>query len=247
MGSGPFSITGKENSLKNNTCDQKFAVKKFALVLAGGSGTRMGGELPKQFVQVAGKPILMHTLEKFYSFDPSIELVLVLSEAYINFWMELCKENSFSINHTIAKGGPERFFSVQNGLEKIEGDGIVFIHDGVRPLVSHTTLQNCFDLACLKGNALPVISVSESVRYDNGLSNQPMDRSRIKLVQTPQTFRVSLIKEAYRQSFRDEFTDDASVLGYAGYEIFLTEGNRENIKITWPSDILWAEALLSQQ
>jgi len=220
-------------------------VKKYAVILAGGSGLRMGYPMPKQFIELAGKPVLIHTLENFFSFDTQIDIVLVLPSDYADLWQQLCKKHNCKIPHRIAIGGKERFHSVQNGLELIKTDGIVFIHDAVRPLVSHQTLLRCFDTAHLTGNALPVISVSESVRFVENETSQPVDRSRIMLVQTPQTFRVNLINEAYRQPFEEKFTDDASVLENAGYTIHLTEGNRENIKITWPSDLIWAESILA--
>ncbi len=222
-------------------------LRKYALILAGGSGLRMGYPLPKQFIELAGRPLLIHTLEKFSSFDTQIEIVLVLPSEHADLWQQLCIKHNFKIPHRIAPGGKERFHSVQNGLKLIETDGIVFIHDAVRPLVSHQTLTRCFETARLTGNALPVISVSESVRFVENESSQPIDRSKIMLVQTPQTFRVSLIQDAYRQPFDTKFTDDASVLENTGHKIHLTEGNRENIKITWPSDLIWAESILASE
>ncbi len=222
-------------------------LRKYALILAGGSGLRMGYPLPKQFIELAGKPILMHTLEKFSSYDTQIDIVLVLPSEHADLWQQLCIKHNYKIPHRIASGGKERFHSVQNGLELIETDGIVFIHDAVRPLVSLQTLGRCLETAHLTGNALPVISVSESVRFVENETSQPIDRSKIMLVQTPQTFRVSLIQEAYRQPFDAKFTDDASVLENMGHTVHLAEGNRENIKITWPSDLIWAESILSSE
>ena len=219
----------------------------YALILAGGAGQRMGSEIPKQFIELAGKPVLMHTLQVFADFGNRIEIILVLPENQIEQWKQLCRKYEFQIPHRVATGGTERFFSVKNGLDLIETDGIVFIHDGVRPLVSHQTLQRCFDMAMLQGNALPVVSVSESLRLTEQNFSRPVDRNNIKLVQTPQTFRVHLIKEAYKQPYNSIFTDDASVLENSGQNIYITEGNRENIKITWPADLVWAEAVLSQQ
>ncbi len=239
------NISDNKEKLENALLPGWQEIRKYALILAGGSGSRMGNKIPKQFVCLAGKPVLMHTLEVFFKFDHNIEIILVLPVKYIDYWKKLCDEYNFRIPHQTVMGGPERFYSVRNGLEKIETEGIVFIHDGVRPLVSQTTLHNCYHLSCLKGNALPVISVSESVRFVGEDGNKPIDRNRVKLVQTPQTFKVSLIKEAYQQPFREDYTDDASVLGNAGYSIYLAEGNPENIKITWPTDIRWAEALFS--
>jgi 2-C-methyl-D-erythritol 4-phosphate cytidylyltransferase len=217
----------------------------YALIMAGGSGHRMGGNIPKQFIELAGKPILMHTMQVFADFDNRMQIILVLPENQIELWKQLCLKYDFIIPHQIVTGGTERFFSVKNGLELIETDGIVFIHDGVRPLVSHKTIKRCYDLALQKGNALPVISVSESVRLIEQDASKAIDRNKVKLVQTPQTFRVSLIKEAYKQPFDKKFTDDALVLEEMGYSINITEGNRENIKITWLADLVWAEAVMT--
>jgi 2-C-methyl-D-erythritol 4-phosphate cytidylyltransferase len=230
---GPFSIPESDD------------LRKYALILAGGSGLRMGYPLPKQFIELAGRPILIHTLENFFSFDTKIDIVLVIPSEHADLWQQLCIKHNCKIPHRIAIGGRERFHSVQNGLELITTDGIVFIHDAVRPLVSHQTLGRCFETSRLAGNALPVISVSESVRFVENETSQPIDRSKVMLVQTPQTFRVTLIKEAYRQPFDSKFTDDASVLENMGHIIQLTQGNRENIKITWPSDLIWAESILA--
>lgn len=220
-------------------------MKKFALIVAGGSGSRMGSEIPKQFMEMAGKPVLMHTIKAFLSYDPDVEVILVLPEQHFGLWEELCRRYRFEHPYRLGQGGLNRFESVASGLNLIEGDGLVFIHDGVRPLVSRATLQRCCELATEKGNAIPALKVVESVRWAEDNLNKPLDRNRVWLVQTPQTFRVSLIREAYGQAFREEFTDDASVLESLGYRINLTEGNRENIKITWPVDLLWAETLLS--
>lgn len=222
-------------------------LKKFALIVAGGSGSRMCHDVPKQFLVIAGKPLLMHTLESFLAFDPQMEIIVVLPEGKTEHWKKLCQVHQCTIAHHVTCGGMERFFSVRNGLNLISGEGIVFIHDGVRPLVSRETLLRCFDTALQYGNALPVVSVSESVRYIDQESSQSLDRSKVMLVQTPQTFLVSLIKDAYQQPYDQQFTDDASVLEKFGHKIHLTGGNRENIKITWPSDLPWAEALLGNR
>lgn len=225
-------------------------MEKFALIVAGGSGTRMGNQLPKQFLDVAGKPLLMHTLEIFYRYDPAISLFLVLPEAHHALWQDLCRHHGFTLPHQVISGGDTRFQSVKNGLSVIPGEGIVFIHDGVRPLVSPETLSRCLETAIACGNAIPVLPVSESVRlcdeeFTKGGSSHPIDRSRLVLIQTPQTFLIPLIKKAYQQQESPEFTDDASVLEKTGVTIRLVEGNRENIKITWPTDLLTAETFLA--
>ncbi|MFV0593066.1 MAG: 2-C-methyl-D-erythritol 4-phosphate cytidylyltransferase [Draconibacterium sp.] len=219
-------------------------LKKFALIVAGGSGSRMQNETPKQFLEIAGKPVLMHTFEAFYSFDPSFEFILVLPQNEFIRWEELCQKHGFQIKHQLAAGGPNRFESVKNGLQLISNEGIVFIHDGVRPLVSKQTIQNCLDTSTQKGNALPVVPVSESVRFIDNSGNTSLDRSKYFLVQTPQTFQVPLIKNAYQQAFSDLFTDDASVLESTGTPVFTVEGNRENIKITYPEDLQIATLFL---
>ncbi len=215
-------------------------MEKFALIVAGGSGTRMKGKLPKQFLELNGKPVLMHTFEAFLKYDSKINFVLVLPEVHVINWKKLCLKYDFNIKHSVVSGGETRFQSVKNGLSEIDEDGIVFIHDGVRPLVSVQTLENCGKTAIEKGNALPVISPSESVRELLNGDSRSVNRSRFFLVQTPQTFKISVIKEAYEQDYREEFTDDASVLENTGRKIHLVEGNRSNIKITYPEDLLIA-------
>lgn len=220
-------------------------IKKIALVVAGGSGSRMKTPVPKQFLLLGGKPVLMQTIQRFYDFDPSFEIIVVLPDKQFGTWKTLCAEHRFEIKHTLVKGGENRFQSVKNGLDAIEGDeGIVFIHDGVRPLVSHATLQRCFDTTIQKGNALPVMPVVESVREITDDGNKPADRSKLFTVQTPQVFMVKEIKEAYSLGYDPAFTDDTMVLERLGKTINLVEGNRENIKITHREDLTVAGALL---
>ena len=221
-------------------------MKKFAVIVAGGSGSRMGSEIPKQFLELLGKPVLMHTIEVFRRFDPHSEIIVVLPEHQIDFWKELCKNHSFNSEHQVVCGGETRFHSVSNGLAKINESGIVFIHDGVRPLVSNETLKRCSEMAELRGNAIPVLAVNESLRKVEGESNISVDRSQYVSVQTPQTFRSEQILKAFQQEYDPLFTDDASVAEKAGFEIHLVEGNRENIKITTPVDLIVAEAILSK-
>jgi 2-C-methyl-D-erythritol 4-phosphate cytidylyltransferase len=219
-------------------------MNKYAIIVAGGKGIRMNSDLPKQFIELNGLPLLMHTFNAFHSFDSTIQYILVLPEHNIPVWKELCIKYNFNTEHKITIGGETRFHSVKNGLSLIWDEGIVFIHDGVRPLVSSATISNCYETALEKGNALPVISQSESLREIRDNSNISVDRSRYFSVQTPQTFRVSLIKNAYEQPYSEHFTDDATVLESKGYAINIVEGNRQNIKITYPEDIIIAEALL---
>lgn len=220
-------------------------MKKFALIVAGGSGKRMDNLVPKQFIEIKGRPILMHTIDVFKRYDIQTEIILVLPYNYITNWEKLCEKHHFETKTKIAFGGETRFHSVKNGLNLISEKGIVFIHDGVRPLVSIQTIENCYKMAKEKGNALPVIPVSESVRIVKNNHNQPVDRNGIMLVQTPQTFQTELIKAAYSKTSSAEFTDDATVLEHSGESINLVPGNRENIKITYPEDLNFAESILS--
>ena len=219
-------------------------MKKFVILVAGGSGIRMGSEIPKQFLELCGKPVLMHTIQVFHEFDQESKIILVLPEDQQLFWKGLCLKHSFSLIHQIVSGGKTRFHSVKNGLSQIEGEGIVFIHDGVRPLVSRETLSRCLETAQESGNAIPVLPVTESLRKLEGNQNISVDRSQYFSVQTPQTFRSKQILEAFQQHFDPAFTDDASVAEKAGFPIFMVEGNSENIKITTPTDLIVAEALL---
>jgi 2-C-methyl-D-erythritol 4-phosphate cytidylyltransferase len=220
-------------------------MKKFVIIVAGGSGKRMGTEIPKQFLELSGKPVLMHTIQVFHNFDPEGKIILVLPKDQQQFWKGLCMKHSFSLVHQVVSGGKTRFHSVQNGLSQIEGDGIVFIHDGVRPLVSIKTLDRCLKTAQESGNAIPVLPVIESLRKLEGEQNFSVDRSQYFSVQTPQSFRSEQILKAFEQKFDPAFTDDASVVEKADFPLFLVEGNRENIKITTPTDLIIAEAFLN--
>jgi 2-C-methyl-D-erythritol 4-phosphate cytidylyltransferase len=219
------------------------AMNLYALIVAGGSGKRMGTEIPKQFLELSGKPVLIRTIEKFWLFDASIKIITVLPEDQLGYWEKLQKKHSFSIPCIVVKGGPARFFSVKNGLEKIEDNSLVAIHDGVRPLVSIDTIKRCFEAAQKFGNAVPVISPADSVRMITEKGNIPVNRQFLRIIQTPQVFDSKLIKKAYLQDYNPEFTDDASLLEKTGEAIHLVEGNRENLKITNPGDLAVAEAL----
>ena len=219
-------------------------MKKFIIIVAGGSGLRMGTERSKQFLELCGKPVLMHTIQCFVNFDTECELILVLPIAQQEFWAQLCLKHSFSLPHQVTSGGETRFHSVLNGLKQIQGEGIVFIHDGVRPLVSHQTLKRCYEMAQKDGNAIPVLPISESLRKLEGDQNTSVDRSLYFSVQTPQTFRSDQILQSYLQPYEPGFTDDATVVERAGFKIQLVEGNPENIKITTPTDLIIAEAFI---
>lgn len=216
-------------------------MNQYVIIVAGGAGTRMKAGQPKQFLPIAGKTILQHTLEAFHRYDPTFKYIIVLPKESIDFWKNHSSMKKINIPHTVVEGGKERFYSVKNALNTIKGNGIVAIHDGVRPLVSKQTLKNCFEGVKKYGNAIPVINVVESIRMLDGESSVPSSRSKIRIVQTPQCFEVNRIKKAYEQEFSPEFTDDATVLEKTGEKINLVEGNRENIKITSPFDMKLAE------
>ena len=216
----------------------------FVVIVAGGYGKRMGGEIPKQFLELAGRPVLMHTIEKFKEFNNAIEIITILPENQLRYWNELQKKYSFNIPHTLVRGGAKRFFSVRHGLEFVNGSGLVAIHDGVRPLVRLDTIKRCFEAAEKYGNAIPVITPADSLRAETDLGSKPVNRMNIKQVQTPQVFDIDLIKKAYKQEYDPSFTDDATVLEKTGEKIRIVDGNRENIKITNPEDLLIARALL---
>lgn len=219
---------------------------KYILIVAGGRGSRIGGQ-PKQFVELLGKPLLMHTFDVFTVFPSLKKFIVVLSETDLEYWKLLCVEHDFRVPHQVISGGPNRFFSVKRGLSLVPDDTFVAIHDGVRPLVSEDVIRHCFDVARRKGNAVPAIRIHESVRETDAALNTPLDREKLRLVQTPQVFYSALIKKAYQQHYREDFTDDASVLESTGQMIHLVEGNEENIKITNPSDLSVAEALLKRK
>ncbi len=216
----------------------------YVVIVAGGSGKRMGIETPKQFLELAGRPVLMHTIERFYKFNSSIEIITVLPENQLRHWCELRNKYSFDIPHTLVKGGAHRFNSVQRGLEFVGIQGLVAIHDGVRPLVSPETIKRCFDAAGEFGNAIPVVSPADSLRFLDDRRNEPINRLNVKQVQTPQVFEAELLKKAYSQDYDVSFTDDATVVERTGASIHLVDGNRENIKITNPEDLFIAQTLL---
>ncbi len=223
----------------------------YCIIVAGGKGLRMGTELPKQFLPIGGRPVLMHTLEAFERAISGMHLILVLPKDQQDFWRELCRQHAFTLPHTIADGGETRFHSVLNGLNCIpalsqaqEEGAIVGVHDGVRPFVADEVIRRSYEAARLHGAAVPVTPVVETVRELTDQGSVTCDRSKYRLVQTPQTFQLSLLRRAYEQPYRSTFTDDASVVEALGHPITLVEGNRENIKITTPFDLRIAETLV---
>ncbi len=216
----------------------------FVMIVAGGKGSRMGSEIPKQFLPILGIPLLMHTFRVFHSYNAELKIILTLPPDHIEYWQKLCHQHRFDIPHQIMEGGEQRFFSVKKGLAAIHGNGITAIHDGVRPLVSLATIDRCFKTAREKGNAIPVMGVTESLRMKQDQDSFPLDRDKYFMVQTPQVFDTNELLKAYEQPFHPSFTDDATVLEKYGKKINLVDGNRENIKITTPIDIMMAEIIL---
>ena len=217
------------------------------IIVAGGKGERMQTDVPKQFLDMRKKnaarrkPVLMHTIEAFYSYDAHISIIVVLPLTQIDYWKGLCKKHRFKIPHQIVEGGETRFHSVQNGLSLAKTDSLIAVHDGVRPLVSGETIARCFENAEKHKAVVPVVDLVDSIRYVDKNENYACKRSKYKLVQTPQVFAGELLKKAYEQKFSPAFTDDASVVETLGAKIYLVDGNRENIKITTAIDLKLAE------
>ncbi len=219
-------------------------MQEHVIIVAGGQGLRMASGTPKQFLPLCGLPVLMHTINQFVIYNPEISVILVLPANQIDYWNQLCLNHSYSVSHKIVKGGSSRFESVNNGLKSIEKSGITAVHDGVRPFVSIDTIKACFKAARETGASIPVIEMVESIRHVSANNSEACKRDEFRVVQTPQVFETSLLKKCYNQPFNKTFTDDASVVESAGYKIKLVEGDRENIKITSPIDMIMAEAIM---
>jgi 2-C-methyl-D-erythritol 4-phosphate cytidylyltransferase len=219
-------------------------MKHHVIITAGGSGTRMQSELPKQFLLLSGLPVLMHTLKKFSSIDGKI--IVTLPEKHFDTWKKLCDVYEFDVAHEVVSGGEKRFHSIRNALEKIsEDDSLVAVHDGVRPAVSEKLIQKIFDAAEKNRNAVPFLSLSESIRRMDGKENSNADRKNFVSIQTPQCFRIASLRKAYEQKFNESFTDDATAVEAAtGEKIFLVEGEKQNIKITTMEDLIVVEQLM---
>ncbi len=220
---------------------------KYAIIVAGGKGQRMGSGIPKQFLSVGGKPVLMHTIGRFHAYDKDIRVILVLPKSQQNYWKDLCRQYDFKEPYLLADGGDTRFQSSKNGLALIPDSerGLVAIHDGVRPFVSSDTIARCYDAAATSHAAIPVLPVTDTLRYVGSEGNgKNVLRSDYRIVQTPQVFDISLIKQAFDQGEQSSFTDDASVAESIGCKITMVAGNRENIKLTTPHDLKVAELLV---
>ncbi len=219
-------------------------MRRYALIVAGGQGTRMKSSLPKQFLLVNNKPVLMHTMERFVA--ENITIILVLNADYHEYWKQLCGKYRFTIAHELIAGGDTRAESVFNGLQNLDLNSYVVVHDAVRPLVSSVLINKLFDESAQYGNAVPVVTIRESLRELNGGSSFPVDREKYRIVQTPQCFRVNDLLEAFKNPQYKYFTDEASLYEATGKKVHLIEGEFANIKITYPEDLLFASAVLSQ-
>lgn len=219
-------------------------MKKYVVIVAGGKGLRMGADIPKQFLMIGGKPVLVRTIEAFHSYDPAMQIILVLPQEQQPYWAKLCDTYDCCIPYSVADGGETRFHSVRNGLALVGSEGLVAIHDGVRPFVSCEVIDRCFEVAREKKAVVPVIDIFESVRKVEAEGSFTVPRNDYKLVQTPQIFTTGVLKRAYEQAYDSSFTDDASVVEASGVPVTLVTGNRENIKITTPYDLKIANALI---
>ncbi len=220
------------------------ASKLYVLIAAAGHGTRMRSAIPKQFVSLAGVPVIVHTIRSFHQVWPDAQFIVVLPDEELPRWERLRRKYLAPLKPWVTKGGATRFHSVKNGLKLIKEDGLVAIHDACRPLLSAALLNRCRALAQQKGNAVPAIDITDSIRKITTSGSVHRDRSKYRMIQTPQCFRVALIKNAYRQPFQKNFTDDASVAEAAGTKIQLVEGEPLNLKVTTPADLLLVESLL---
>jgi 2-C-methyl-D-erythritol 4-phosphate cytidylyltransferase len=219
-------------------------MQRTTIIVAGGSGKRMGGPIPKQFMLVKGKPLLCWTIEAFQAFDAAMPIIVVLPEAQIPIWKALCIGHGFLIEHQVVAGGEERFHSTRNGLAAVKGDGIVAVHDGVRPLVSKELIARCFAAAEIHGAAIPVVPISSSVRQVDTDGSKAIDRSTLRAVQTPQCFRVELLRKAFDAPYDAAFTDEATLVESTGGSVHLVEGDENNLKVTSPVDLRMLELLL---
>lgn len=220
----------------------------YAIIVAGGSGSRMQSALPKQFIELCGKPVLMHTIEAFYNSQTSPQIILVLHGDYHTLWKNLCHVHNFNIEHKLIAGGETRFHSVKNAVDLIyDNNVLIAVHDAVRPLTSGAIIDESFRCAAQNGSAVTAVKSRDSIRQQNGERSVCLNREEIYLVQTPQTFQSALLRRAYQQPYNSSFTDDASVVEHAGNQITLIEGSYSNLKITFPDDIIIAEALINNK
>lgn len=213
------------------------SVNKHSIIVAGGSGKRLGGPVPKQFQTVKGKPLLMWTIEAFHRYDPTMPLIVVLPREHFDIWKALCMGHRFFIDHQVVAGGEQRYHSVKAGLEKVAGDGLVAVHDGVRPLVSPELIGRCFDAAHRSGAAIPVVPVVPSIRETTADGSRALDRSKLLAVQTPQCFHTDLLRKAFAMPYDPAFTDEATMVERLGVKVELVEGEERNVKVTTEVDM----------
>jgi 2-C-methyl-D-erythritol 4-phosphate cytidylyltransferase len=221
-------------------------INKYLIIVAGGTGTRMNHELPKQFLLIYNKPVIVYTIEKFISTYSNIKIIIVIHPSWKEYLLGLLNQYQWHNNIEIVLGGDTRFHSVKNGLDKIKSTEsvLVAVHDAARPMVSSQTIISAFESAALHGSGIPVIDISESLRQVTDNGNKYLDRAKVKIVQTPQCFQLALLQKGFEQAYDTTFTDDASVIEKLGMPVYLTKGNQENIKITWPMDLKIAEAII---
>jgi 2-C-methyl-D-erythritol 4-phosphate cytidylyltransferase len=216
----------------------------YAVIVAGGSGSRMGASLPKQFLDLCGRPVLYYSVRAFLDALPGVRIILVLPEQHMSLVQGVLEAFGHPVPLVTVPGGPTRYASVAAGLKEVPADGIVLVHDGARPLVPAELIQRCYEGAGMNGSAVPVIPVADSIRQMSGFDSRAVARENLRIVQTPQAFRASLLHQAFRQPYVPAFTDEASVVEWTGSRIHLVEGARSNLKITTKEDLVIAEALL---
>jgi 2-C-methyl-D-erythritol 4-phosphate cytidylyltransferase len=221
-------------------------MKKYAVIVAGGSGQRMGTELPKQFLLLKGKPLLYYTINSFLLAFNDIDLILVLPAEHVSKGKDLVKQMRLEEKVQMIVGGKTRFHSVKNGLQLVTSPAIVFVQDGVRCLVSPQLIRNCYEQALVRGSAIPAVAATDSIRIDEGVSHHTVDRNKIRIIQTPQTFQSDILLQAYKQEYRAAFTDEATVVESTGQPVYLIEGDYNNLKITRPLDLCIAEKILDE-
>lgn len=219
-------------------------MQRSTIIVAGGSGKRLGGPVPKQFQTVKGRPLLMWTIEAFHRYDPAMPLIVVLPKEHFDIWRALCMGHRFFITHEVVAGGEQRWHSVKAGLEKVTDNGLVAVHDGVRPLVSTDLIARCFDAADAQAAAIPVVPVVPSIRETTAEGSRALDRSRLLAVQTPQCFHTDLLRKAFEQPYDSSFTDEATLVERLGVKVALVEGEENNIKVTTAFDMRLVEIMV---
>ena len=220
-------------------------MEKTVIIVAGGQGMRFNPDMPKQFFYIRERPLLMHTIDLFHFYERGIQIIVGIQENFMSHWESVCEQFSFDVPHILSPGGRTRYHTVKNALPKVNPGNLVAIHDAVRPLLYKSTIDACFESAEKDGAALPCIEIHDSIREISREGSRWADRKSFRLVQTPQVFQYDILKSAYEQEYSEDYTDDASVVEQAGFPVSLVEGNPENIKITTPDDLVFAEAIFN--